>query len=170
MGSETIIAQWNEKNPTPCGPISKAIKRRKREKPFHSRVFSRTKQGFSSHAPTIHEVTDKKKNPEEPMKREKKLRKRKRKTQKLKSKRQMKNAEKTEEKVKGTEGSVGYTSHTPLTREPKKNPEEQMRNCFHLGLSEREIPKSDRVCSSFFIYFYFFHSVSQWFQSLYWWK
>lgn len=44
---------------------------KKREKPFHSRVFSRTKQGFSSHEHTIHEVTDKK-NPEEQMKREKK--------------------------------------------------------------------------------------------------
>lgn len=39
----------------------------------------------------------------------------------------------------------------PLTRYPKKNPDEQMRNCCHLGLSESEIPNKLRACSSFFI-------------------
>ena len=36
----------------------------------------------------------------------------------------------------------------PLTRYPKKNPEEQMRNCCHLGRSVRPIPSRDRFCSS----------------------
>jgi hypothetical protein len=44
-----------------------------------------------------------------------------------------------------------YTSQIPLTRYPKKNPDEQMRNCCHLGLSESEIPNKLRPCSSFFI-------------------
>lgn len=43
------------------------------------------------------------------------------------------------------------TSQMPLTRYPKKKPDEQMRNCCHLGLSIREIPNRDRDCSSFFI-------------------
>lgn len=43
------------------------------------------------------------------------------------------------------------TSQMPLTRYPKKNPDEQMRNCCHLGLSESEIPNKLRACSSFFI-------------------
>lgn len=44
-----------------------------------------------------------------------------------------------------------HTSQMPLTRYPKKNPDEQMRNCCHLGLSESEIPNKLRACSSFFI-------------------
>lgn len=45
------------------------------------------------------------------------------------------------------------TSQTPLTRYPKKNPEEQRRNCCHLGLVERETPSRDRACSSLFFIF-----------------
>ena len=37
------------------------------------------------------------------------------------------------------------TSHMPLTRYPKKKPEEQMRNCCHLGLCERQIPNKLRA-------------------------
>lgn len=37
----------------------------------------------------------------------------------------------------------------PLTRYPKKKPEEQMKNCCHLGLSEREIPNKVRAFSAF---------------------
>lgn len=46
------------------------------------------------------------------------------------------------------------TSQIPLTRQPKKKPDEQMRNCCHLGLVESEIPNKDRSCSSFFIAFF----------------
>lgn len=42
------------------------------------------------------------------------------------------------------------TSHMPLTRYPKKKPEEQMRNCCHLGLCERQIPNKLRACSAAF--------------------
>jgi len=41
------------------------------------------------------------------------------------------------------------TSHMPLTRYPKKKPEEQMKNCCHLGLWDREIPNKLRACSAF---------------------
>lgn len=36
----------------------------------------------------------------------------------------------------------------PLTRYPKKKPEEQMRNCCHFGRSVNPIPNRARACSS----------------------
>lgn len=49
--------------------------------------------------------------------------------------------------------SVEPTSQIPLTRYPKKNPEEQRRNCCHLGFSVKDIPNRYLVGTSspFFI-------------------
>lgn len=62
-----------------------------------------------------------------------------------------KNTRKTRENRTHIWYIIYSTSQIPLTRYPKKNPDEQMRNCCHLGLSESEIPNKLRACSSFFI-------------------
>lgn len=60
---------------------------------------------------------------------------------------------------KGTNKKMAQTNHRqtsqmPLTRYPKKNPEEQIRNCFHSGRSVKEIPNNFLACSSLFIFLY----------------
>lgn len=55
--------------------------------------------------------------------------------------------------TKNKKGLKKITSQTPLTRYPKKNPEEQIRNCCHLGRSDKEIPNRDLDCSSLFFIF-----------------